>query len=1005
MRKIFAFLVFGLLFCAVSAGVHAQTWTGILNPVSGAGACSPASISSPQKCAIDWSIAGVVGGIPSGTWTQSGSTITATSGDRTATIQAALTACGTNHFVLLGIGTFNVTNLTIPSNCVLRGSGTLTTIVNSTGTSGAVYSLGSGGPSFTPTSTNITSGATAGSTSIVVASASGISVGTLLSITELNDAVYVTPNTSNGTCTWCDGTSDSAARVRGQTVQVTNVSGTTLTISPGLYTAYGVATGTSPAQAWPFAVGGQNEGVELLQTYANGTGYTAVYAANACVNCWVKQVFDNYADADHVDLINGLHDEVRDSYFSNDYVHAPGSTDAEIDLQLRTSASLVENNILERLHVGVMAEWGASGNVVGYNYEIGNFDSSCGCNVIMEAFDDHGAHPQFNLFEGNIGNSVQLDAFWGTGGNLTFYRNLFRATDTLASPISAGRHTINWSITQFANQQMEGLQISFGHTNVNSLANVFGSADAAGVASTKYNSGASPFTSTIVPAATRSYSNFFSSSSVGYNTGSDTDGSSVVSFSSGPGPTAGYWVGLASGTLFQHGNFDIATSSVIWNGSITHTLPASFYKSSKPIWFGSVAWPAIGPDVTGGNVDATTLAGHANAIPAEACYNSESRDATGIKLFDPTVCYRTPSATFSPTSVTFPNTNVSFSSSPIIVTFTNSGGSTMTGISISITGTNAGDFSQTNTCSSSLAQLASCTISVTFTPSATGSRSASISVSDSAPGSPHTAGLSGTGVTGAPPPAAGGNVFMRQVSPNSASTGTVINKLAELTGNPSTVVIAGAGDAGGVVGIVVAGAGTAGNATLQLSGPVPCVFDGATTAGDYVQISGSTAGDCHDSGASYPTSNQVLGRVLSTNGSGGAYTMNLFPAEISATPATVKTRGFGTSFGDTGGSALTSGSVVYFTVPYACTIGGWNASVDAGTVTFDIWKIATGTAIPTVTNTITASALPAISTGTSIHSTTLTGWTTSVTANDIFGIQLKTVATAKYAELDIQCNE
>jgi len=118
-----------------------------------------------------------------------------------------------------------------------------------------------------------------------------------------------------------------------------------------------------------------------------------------------------------------------------------------------------------------------------------------------------------------------------------------------------------------------------------------------------------------------------------------------------------------------------------------------------------------------------------------------------------------------------------------------------------------------------------------------------------------------------------------------------------------------------------------------------------------------------------------------------------------------KIRDFGTTFGDTGGSALTSGSVVYFTVPYACTIAAWNISVDAGTATLDIWKIATGTAIPTVSNTITASALPAISTGTSIHSTTLTGWTTAVSANDIFGIQLKTVATAKFVEIDIQCNQ
>jgi hypothetical protein len=134
---------------------------------------------------------------------------------------------------------------------------------------------------------------------------------------------------------------------------------------------------------------------------------------------------------------------------------------------------------------------------------------------------------------------------------------------------------------------------------------------------------------------------------------------------------------------------------------------------------------------------------------------------------------------------------------------------------------------------------------------------------------------------------------------------------------------------------------------------------------------------------------------------------NISSGTLSASrlPSNTKIRSFGTTFGDTAGSALTSGSVVYFTVPYSCTISAWNATVDAGTVTFDIWKIATGTAIPTVTNTITAAALPAISTGTAKHSTTLTAWTTSVTANDIIGIQLNTVATAKFAELDVECDQ
>ena len=117
---------------------------------------------------------------------------------------------------------------------------------------------------------------------------------------------------------------------------------------------------------------------------------------------------------------------------------------------------------------------------------------------------------------------------------------------------------------------------------------------------------------------------------------------------------------------------------------------------------------------------------------------------------------------------------------------------------------------------------------------------------------------------------------------NSSSTGTTLNKFAKLTGAPSKAVITATTDTGGALGIVVAGAGTSGTATIQLSGILNCVFDGATTAGDYVQLSSTTAGDCHDSGSTYPTSGQVLGRVLTTNGGAGTYQIDLFPAEIKA---------------------------------------------------------------------------------------------------------------------------
>jgi hypothetical protein len=115
---------------------------------------------------------------------------------------------------------------------------------------------------------------------------------------------------------------------------------------------------------------------------------------------------------------------------------------------------------------------------------------------------------------------------------------------------------------------------------------------------------------------------------------------------------------------------------------------------------------------------------------------------------------------------------------------------------------------------------------------------------------------------------------------NESSTGTALNKLAKLTGNPVTAILASTSDTGGIAGVVVSGGGTSGTSEIAVSGQSSCTFDGATTAGDYVTVSGSIAGDCHDAGNTYPTSGQILGRVLSTNGAGGVYAMNLFGAEL-----------------------------------------------------------------------------------------------------------------------------
>ena len=99
-------------------------------------------------------------------------------------------------------------------------------------------------------------------------------------------------------------------------------------------------------------------------------------------------------------------------------------------------------------------------------------------------------------------------------------------------------------------------------------------------------------------------------------------------------------------------------------------------------------------------------------------------------------------ATLTPASVTFSKQAVGTTSAAKTFTLTNRQTVTLTGIAISVTG----DFAiSATTCSTSLAAKKNCKISVTFTPTQTGTRTGQLTVSDSASNNPQVSGLTGTG--------------------------------------------------------------------------------------------------------------------------------------------------------------------------------------------------------------------------------------------------------------------
>jgi hypothetical protein len=103
-----------------------------------------------------------------------------------------------------------------------------------------------------------------------------------------------------------------------------------------------------------------------------------------------------------------------------------------------------------------------------------------------------------------------------------------------------------------------------------------------------------------------------------------------------------------------------------------------------------------------------------------------------------------PGIALSPAGLTFAPQLLNTTSQPQTITLDN-GDAPLTITSITITGTDAGDFAQNNDCGTSQPPGGKCTITVTFTPTAAGTRTASVEIVDSAPGSPHMANLTGTG--------------------------------------------------------------------------------------------------------------------------------------------------------------------------------------------------------------------------------------------------------------------
>src|SRR3989475_586690 len=142
------------------------------------------------------------------------------------------------------------------------------------------------------------------------------------------------------------------------------------------------------------------------------------------------------------------------------------------------------------------------------------------------------------------------------------------------------------------------------------------------------------------------------------------------------------------------------------------------------------------PVATGARTATVTITDDAASSP-----QSVSLAGTGI----------VPAVTLAPTNLAFGTQRLSTTSPAQTVTLTNSGTATLSITSIALAGLNPGDFAiaagTTCTNGATVVAGASCLLNLTFTPTAASARTATVTITDDAPGSPQSVSLTGTGVT------------------------------------------------------------------------------------------------------------------------------------------------------------------------------------------------------------------------------------------------------------------
>ncbi len=375
---------------------------------------------------VDWSRAGVEGGIPDNIPVRIQLTAQDLASDPVNAIQNAIDSAAAPGVVLLPEGTYQLSSssnqqvIRMRDGIVLRGRGMdktqLVFHAPNLHYQGAINIYGSiGGVEYA-----VNAGYVEGSQRLQMANVGNLAVGDTIWLYQDNDPVLMSTERSDSGVGW---NADWAQKSMSQLGRIASLSGNTIELDAPLRRSY--SSTKNPRLVRVNTI--KNVGIEDLAIHRQQDGANGFNVAIASAeNSWIRNVEFAYAKRAHVWMSTSRFITLESNYGHDVLALGSGGNGYGFVTGKATSDTLIWNNILQRQGTALMVKEGSNGVVVAYNYVLDRHNATQGTTDVSL----HGHYPYANLVEGNHIDASRTTDWWGPGGNyITYFRNRVRAAE------------------------------------------------------------------------------------------------------------------------------------------------------------------------------------------------------------------------------------------------------------------------------------------------------------------------------------------------------------------------------------------------------------------------------------------------------------------------------------------------------------------------------------------------------------------------------------------------